>query len=222
MVYHGPMSNETCSVDGCEKTVHSKGLCQPHYRKARRNGSPTAAPAGKAGRPKGSTWSPEERAVRAAAKAAREAGTEAPRVPVNTPTHCANGHEFTEATRYVTTKGHTLCRVCRNLHRVKATYGLTEEQMQAMSAQQEDACAICHRPFAEHAPVVDHDHATGEVRSLLCSNCNTGLGHFRDDPELLKAAVRYLRPSPRIPVPGSALEAKMLELGLGGPDSVVS
>jgi len=42
---------------------------------------------------------------------------------------------------------------------------------------------------------VDHDHITGALRGLLCSACNTGLGFFRDHPELLKRAIEYLNQS---------------------------
>ena len=41
-------------------------------------------------------------------------------------------------------------------------------------------------------PHLDHNAVTGEIRSLLCHKCNVGLGHFNDDPELLRRAVEYL------------------------------
>jgi hypothetical protein len=39
---------------------------------------------------------------------------------------------------------------------------------------------------------VDHDHGTGEIRGLLCVPCNNTLGLFREDPDLLKRAARYV------------------------------
>lgn len=57
------------------------------------------------------------------------------------------------------------------------------------------ACEICGRvPGAgEKANAYDHDHSTGAFRGWLCSNCNTGLGRFKDSPELLEKAADYLR-----------------------------
>lgn len=51
-------------------------------------------------------------------------------------------------------------------------------------------CAICGDTMLK--PVLDHCHATMEVRGLLCSACNVGLGQFKDNPSLLLSAIRYL------------------------------
>jgi hypothetical protein len=79
-----------------------------------------------------------------------------------------------------------------------AKYGLTPEDYQDLFNLQEGKCAICRRApdgngVSKHNLVVDHDHDSGQVRALLCDFCNRGLGIFRDDPELLDEAAKYLR-----------------------------
>lgn len=84
--------------------------------------------------------------------------------------------------------------------RLKASHGLTVEQLEKMLADQGHACAICREPLALTGNRnVDHDHETGRIRGLLCRPCNTGLGNFRDDPEVVESAIAYLgldRPLP--------------------------
>jgi hypothetical protein len=70
-------------------------------------------------------------------------------------------------------------------------YGITPDQLNAMLEQQRGLCAICKTDISAK-PYVDHDHATGKVRSLLCMNCNAGLGQFKDNQVLLQAAIDYL------------------------------
>jgi hypothetical protein len=74
-------------------------------------------------------------------------------------------------------------------------YGITPEQYSGMLAAQGGRCAVCRSdqwPGKGSSPHVDHDHATGKVRALLCTNCNNGLGSFGDDPARLRAAAAYL------------------------------
>jgi len=74
-------------------------------------------------------------------------------------------------------------------YHLRRRYGITAADADAMLADQGGLCAICGAAPAVH---VDHDHATGAVRSLLCFNCNGGLGQFRDDAAVLRAAARYV------------------------------
>ncbi len=78
-------------------------------------------------------------------------------------------------------------------------YGLTPECYDKMLKKQRGVCAICGKapdPNGVKAASrlhVDHDHATGAVRSLLCNRCNQGVGYFLDDPDLLRKAARYIQ-----------------------------
>ncbi|MEK9770510.1 MAG: endonuclease VII domain-containing protein [Betaproteobacteria bacterium] len=74
-------------------------------------------------------------------------------------------------------------------------YGITLEQKEAMAVAQEFKCKICgtHQDDVWGSLHVDHCHITGKVRGLLCVNCNQGVGKFKDDQELLKKAIDYLK-----------------------------
>jgi hypothetical protein len=74
-------------------------------------------------------------------------------------------------------------------------YGVTPDQYEQMMLGQDGRCAICRSeewPGKGNRPHVDHDHATGKVRGLLCGKCNVGLGNLDDDPARLRAAAAYL------------------------------
>lgn len=74
--------------------------------------------------------------------------------------------------------------------RIKQTYGLSREQYDNLLEQQDYKCYICRQEFTR--PHVDHDHETGEVRSILCHRCNTCLGLMGEDIELLSRLITYL------------------------------
>lgn len=79
----------------------------------------------------------------------------------------------------------------RHAHR-KNRYGITRLEYEAMLRHQGGVCAICGEAPGTRSLHTDHDHATGEVRGLLCGGCNVGLGNFRDNPEFLFLASLYL------------------------------
>lgn len=71
------------------------------------------------------------------------------------------------------------------------SYNITPEQYESMKKAQNGACAICDLvPDVLH---VDHDHATGKVRSLLCGTCNTGIGLMKENTNILQRAAEYLK-----------------------------
>lgn len=72
---------------------------------------------------------------------------------------------------------------------LQAKYKISVDDFRRLQAEQDGKCAICKVKENLH---VDHCHAKGDVRGLLCVRCNRGLGYFRDQPELLKRAAAYL------------------------------
>lgn len=101
--------------------------------------------------------------------------------------------------------GKPVCPACRKDHRPGAqvrerartlrTYGLTEADWDGFVKRQGNRCAVCRtgkpggRGERWH---IDHDHVTGQVRGLLCGKCNSAIGMLQDDPDVIKAAARYV------------------------------
>ncbi len=75
-------------------------------------------------------------------------------------------------------------------------YGLTFEAYCDLLTQQANVCAICLGVDEDKRLAVDHCHATGRVRGLLCQNCNHGVGKFKDSPARLRCAADYLERDP--------------------------
>ena len=76
---------------------------------------------------------------------------------------------------------------------LRRKYGLTVEGYEDLLIQQDGCCAICQDPESlARAMAVDHDHKTGQIRGLLCFDCNIVLGKMKDNPALLRRAAEYL------------------------------
>ena len=75
----------------------------------------------------------------------------------------------------------------------KQNYGISEETYISLLEQQNGVCAACGQPETRmNSRIkgrlhVDHDHETGQVRALLCSNCNTALGMLKDETQRIEA-----------------------------------
>lgn len=141
----------------------------------------------------------------------------------NKKTHCINGHLLSETGR-IDYRGNRYCVVCRreNQKRIRNTpewkaknnernrenvrksnckklYGISFDDALRMFDKQNGKCLICGDDMhkGKRGFCIDHDHKTGKVRGILCSNCNTGLGMFKDNISILQDAISYLNSKPR-------------------------
>lgn len=93
------------------------------------------------------------------------------------------------------------CKQCNSRDVTKSNkqrkYGMDESAIIRFIAEQGGSCAICRVTIVygerKNNFHIDHDHATGAVRGILCPTCNVGLGKLNDDPEVVGAAILYLR-----------------------------
>lgn len=104
---------------------------------------------------------------------------------------CKSCHSIRATKYYFSHKEHH--RKASRRYSLKVEYGMSLEEYEARSQEQKFLCKICGKPQSkERGLAVDHDHQTGEVRGLLCNTCNSALGGFQDDVDLLKRAINYL------------------------------
>lgn len=104
----------------------------------------------------------------------------------------ANPEKIREQERRYKAKAYHADPLKHRAQRLKCMYGLSQDEYEAMLLKQKGLCAICGGKCRHENLSVDHCHATGAVRGLLCENCNRGLGLMMDSPELLRLAASYL------------------------------
>ncbi len=189
-----------CQIEGCTRPHKARGLCQTHY----------------AQRLRGSDFSPIRSRVREKPPECVEDGCSE---PVKAKGLCkAHYQRFLRHghTRYRDRKkpakqcaidgcdsilyAKDLCHAHYLKQRKWQAYGVDAARYQQMLREQGGGCAICRQPekITDNASgkvkdlAVDHCHATGAVRALLCSACNTAIGLFNDDVALLAKAQAYV------------------------------
>jgi hypothetical protein len=119
-------------------------------------------------------------------------------------THCRRGHEYTKENTYFAPDGGTECRTCVQLvqrkHTLKRAHWTVEEFDKTLQ-EQEGKCAICSVVLTfelkagctSTTACADHEHQALFPRGILCTNCNHGVGHFKDNPEIMQSAIEYIR-----------------------------
>jgi hypothetical protein len=82
---------------------------------------------------------------------------------------------------------------------LRTRYNITPKQYETKLISQNYCCALCGKDVADNIrngiPValsVDHCHKSNNIRDLLCHQCNSGLGQFKDNIEILQKAIDYL------------------------------
>lgn len=179
------MKSKICKIEGCGRKIYRyKDVCPMHKKRFLRNGSFDIVP-----------WETEILVKQGKAKCSK----------------CKQIKDLSEFNNsQVTLNGKShVCRVCYRLERNKVyqikkhifalqsifrRYKLTEEDLNNLYKIQNYKCAICGRDKPKDKNfAIDHNHRTGKVRGLLCSNCNLGIGHFNDDPKILENVICYLK-----------------------------
>jgi len=98
-----------------------------------------------------------------------------------------------DSARYRAEKGKKRYPEWERAYHLKTKYGITVEEYDALLEQQGGCCAICGTDDPKKKFFsVDHDHQTGKVRGLLCQPCNLGLGHVREDLDVVMSMAAYL------------------------------
>lgn len=87
------------------------------------------------------------------------------------------------------------CKKCNRDTVLKRKFGITIDLYESMLSTQNNGCAICETrvPSGTGNFHVDHNHKTGKVRGLLCSNCNTAIGLLKEEESIILKVIKYLK-----------------------------
>lgn len=194
----GPLGQ--CTTEGCQKPVKSRGLCPACYERGRRAGTVFKCERCQIEIPRKYRYCAtcaemvkQEQRIRYAEER-NERHTERKKA-LKCPACGVADARWSNGPR----PRRRWCVSClargRKDTRLRILYGIGLVEYERLLAKQNNRCAICRtsRPggAGEYWPV-DHDHITGQVRGLLCHRCNTALGQFQDDPEVIARALSYV------------------------------
>lgn len=110
---------------------------------------------------------------------------------------CEEDRELSEFRRDATKKDghHSVCKDCRREtdaeQKLQRRYGIGRDEWIVMHHAQKGRCAICCN-VPRYTLQVDHCHATGKIRGLLCGACNKAIGLLRDEPLTISRAALYV------------------------------
>ena len=193
------MSILFCSISECERKIHARGLCNPHYRQQL----------------SGKEFKQPRRRKLAGEDFSLCSFSECKNVQSYKDGLCdahgwqaKNGKELSALRKREKAKDiQKFCRIdgcgrkfmakslCGKHYNIERTYKIPAETYEGMLASCSGLCQLCNgKPVGIGNTLhVDHNHVTGKIRGLLCSNCNTSLGGFQDNQEVLLKAIDYLK-----------------------------
>lgn len=193
--------HDVCTVSGCGREHHARGLCLTHYMQLKRGANPVGPIKTRV------SIKPDECIEEGCAEPVKAKGL----CKMHYQRLLRHGHtKYNDRKKPArvclidTCDNHVYAKDLCHAHYLKqrkwSAAGVDAARYQEMLREQNGVCAICHQPEKHRDGLsgkpkdlaVDHDHATGAVRALLCSACNTALGLFNDDPKLLDKAKSYL------------------------------
>lgn len=85
---------------------------------------------------------------------------------------------------------HNLDLIRKHAGHVRRKYGISQTEYNDLVAKYHNCCAICSRPAGKRRLHVDHDHASGKVRGILCLRCNFMM-YALDNPDWFEKATKY-------------------------------
>lgn len=91
-----------------------------------------------------------------------------------------------------TKKWHEKHKEAKRDSRLKIKFNISPEDYEQLLEEQNNVCAICGNSAGKRRLAIDHNHETQEIRGLFCIKCNTGIGLFNENVEILKLAIKYL------------------------------
>jgi len=197
-----PDPDRKCSVEGCSNGSKLKGMCPKHYYRMRRHGT-TGDPVPKAAgecRVEGCDEFVKARELCSLhlTRYYRTGSTDPS--PIDPVKRCVRCKRSLPRAAFPNRK-RRICEECFPLYQQEQRakqmnpHRARGHDVAALLKAQDNRCAICGCR-AEDAPrkrlCLDHDHATNGIRGMLCIQCNSGLGQFKDDPARMLAAIAYL------------------------------
>ena len=171
---------QKCTIENCNNThFSSKGLCEKHRMRLLRHGDPNKTLRFKE---RGSLIK-EGKSFCSKCRQSKDV------------------KEFTKNKTNIWANGlSNICKLCHKSYNLIKNYDISEEEYNNLAKLQNYKCALCKEESINRFLSVDHNHKTNRLRGLLCSNCNTGLGLFKENINLFYEAIKYIQKDLIIPI----------------------